>query len=77
MELGIEGRVALVVAGSRGLGRATAEALAGEGAKVMLSARDQGSLNAAQTSMQAAGADVATVVADITDPAAPSAASTS
>jgi 3-oxoacyl-[acyl-carrier protein] reductase len=73
MELGIEGRVALVVAGSRGLGRATAEALAGEGAKVMLSARNQSSLIAARTSMQAAGADVATVVADITDPAAPSA----
>ena len=73
MELGIEGKVALVVAGSRGLGRATAEALAGEGAKVMLSARDQGSLTTAQTSMQAACADVATVVADITDPAAPSA----
>ena len=73
MELGIEGKVALVVAGSRGLGRATAEALAGEGAKVMLSARDQGSLTTAQTSMQAAGADVATMVADITDPAAPSA----
>jgi 3-oxoacyl-[acyl-carrier protein] reductase len=73
MELGIEGRVALVVAGSRGLGRATAEALAGEGAKVMLSARNQSSLITARTSMQAAGADVATVVADITDPAAPSA----
>ena len=31
MDLGIEGKVALVTAASRGLGRASAEALAAEG----------------------------------------------
>ena len=40
MDLGIAGKVALVTAGSRGLGRATALALAGEGVRVMLSGRD-------------------------------------
>jgi 3-oxoacyl-[acyl-carrier protein] reductase len=73
MDLGIEGRVALVVGGSRGLGRATAEALAAEGVRVMLSSRSEESLAAAGASLAAAGADVAFEVADISDPAAPAA----
>ena len=40
MDLGIEGKVALVTAGSQGLGRATALALAAEGVRVMLSGRE-------------------------------------
>ncbi len=71
MDLGIEGKVALVVAGSRGLGRATAEALAWEGARVMLSARSSESLEAARAAMVASGAEVATKVDDIADPDAP------
>ena len=39
MDLGIEGRVALVLGASRGLGLASAEALAREGARVALAAR--------------------------------------
>jgi len=71
VDLGIDGRVALVVAGSRGLGRATAEALAGEGARVMLSSRSEASLMDARSAMRAAGAEVDIRVADITDPNAP------
>ncbi len=71
MDLGIEGRVALVVGGSRGLGRATAEALAAEGARVMLSSRSAESLASARAGLEATGADVAVEVADISDPAAP------
>ncbi len=71
MDLGIEGKVALVVAGSRGLGRATAEALAAEGARVMVSSRDGESLAELGSALRTNGADVATVAADITDPAAP------
>jgi 3-oxoacyl-[acyl-carrier protein] reductase len=67
VDLGIEGRAALVAAGSRGLGRATAEALAREGVRVMLSARNEASLAEAQMSMRSAGAVVETVVADISD----------
>lgn len=44
MDLGIEGRVALVLGASRGLGRAVAAALGREGARVALAARSQGSL---------------------------------
>jgi 3-oxoacyl-[acyl-carrier protein] reductase len=71
MDLGIEGRVALVVAGSRGLGRASAEALAGEGVRVMLSSRSEAALSEAASSMRDRGADVVTHAADITDPGAP------
>src|SRR5664279_2390196 len=39
MDLGIQGRVALVMAASRGIGRAIAVALAREGARVAISSR--------------------------------------
>lgn len=40
MDLGLAGRVYVVSGGSRGLGRATAEVLVAEGARVVLGARD-------------------------------------
>ena len=47
MELRLDGRVALVTGGSRGIGRAIAAAFADAGAKVMLSSRKQESLEKA------------------------------
>ncbi len=44
MELGLRGKVALVAAASRGLGRAVAEELAAEGAALVLCARGAGPL---------------------------------
>jgi 3-oxoacyl-[acyl-carrier protein] reductase len=41
MDLGIEGRVALVGGASQGIGRAVAEVLIGEGARVVITARDE------------------------------------
>src|SRR4051812_23366034 len=41
VDLGLAGRVYVVSGGSRGLGRATAEALVADGARVVLGARDQ------------------------------------
>ncbi len=71
MDLGIKDRVALVTASSRGLGRASAEALAAEGAKVVVTARGAESLDQTEQEMRAAGADVFGVVADISDPDVP------
>ena len=41
MDLGIEGRVALVMGASRGIGWAIAGALAGEGARVAIASRSR------------------------------------
>jgi 3-oxoacyl-[acyl-carrier protein] reductase len=71
MDLGLKGRVALVAASSRGLGRATAEALAGEGARLVICGRDPSSLAAAETSLAGRGAEVLAVMADVTDPQVP------
>jgi 3-oxoacyl-[acyl-carrier protein] reductase len=71
VDLGIEGKAALVVAGSRGLGRATAEALAAEGVRVMISSRNGASLAEVGSSLRGAGATVATTAADITEPGTP------
>jgi 3-oxoacyl-[acyl-carrier protein] reductase len=72
MDLGIGGRVALVTAASRGLGRASALALAREGAKVAICARGPQALAEAEAEL-AAHTQVLAVPADVTDPAAPAA----
>lgn len=71
MDLGIEGKVALVTASSKGLGRAAAIALAGEGAKVVISARGEEALNATAAEIAACGGEVLAIKADVTDPDAP------
>ena len=58
MDLGLDGRVALVLGASRGLGRASAEELVREGASVMLSARHEADLAQAAQEI-AAGAEAA------------------
>ncbi|MDK9723517.1 MAG: SDR family oxidoreductase [Sterolibacteriaceae bacterium MAG5] len=66
MDLGLQGRGALVCAASRGLGRACAFALAREGVAVTIVARGREALEATAAEIRAAtGVAVTTVVADI------------
>lgn len=66
MDLGIRGKVALVAASSRGLGRASAEALAAEGVELVLCARGEAALRAtAEDIRRNAGVRVVDVVADV------------
>ena len=71
MDLGIEGRVALVTASSKGLGRASAIALAEAGAKTVICARGEEALGQAAEAIEAVGGDVLAIVDDVTDPEAP------
>jgi 3-oxoacyl-[acyl-carrier protein] reductase len=70
MELGLRGRVALVTAASRGLGRACALALAREGARVAVSARDRANLERLVGELEAAGGGGLAVPMDLRDEAA-------
>jgi 3-oxoacyl-[acyl-carrier protein] reductase len=66
VDLGLKGRVAAVAAASRGLGRATAHALAAEGAAVALCGRDEGRVReAAESIAGATGARTLAVAADV------------
>ncbi|HEY7893719.1 MAG TPA: SDR family oxidoreductase [Gemmatimonadaceae bacterium] len=66
MNLGLEGKVALVAAASRGLGRAIATELALEGALVSMCARDAASLERAQRDIEArTGRQPLAITADV------------
>jgi 3-oxoacyl-[acyl-carrier protein] reductase len=70
MDLGLKDRVALVAAGSRGIGRAVAEELATEGARVAICARSRGDLEQAAAEICAAtGAEIIASVCDVSSPA--------
>ena len=64
MDLGIEGRRAAVAAASAGLGRATAAALAREGAVVAICGRDRERIDEAAAAL---GPDAVPIVADVAD----------
>jgi 3-oxoacyl-[acyl-carrier protein] reductase len=68
MDLGLTDRVYLVTGGARGLGRATADVLVAEGARVVLSGRTEETLTAA---VEELGDHAAHVVGDNADPGLP------
>ncbi|HKJ01100.1 MAG TPA: SDR family NAD(P)-dependent oxidoreductase, partial [Longimicrobiales bacterium] len=69
MDLGLKGKGALVCGASQGLGRAIAEALAAEGADVVINSRSPDKLAGAREAISAAtGANVAVAAGDLTDP---------
>jgi 3-oxoacyl-[acyl-carrier protein] reductase len=69
LDLGLAGKVFVVTGGSQGLGLATAQALVGEGARAVLSARDAAALQRAAAGLGAGRA--AWVAADNADPGTP------
>jgi 3-oxoacyl-[acyl-carrier protein] reductase len=69
VDLGLKGKVALVAAASRGLGRAVAEELAAEGASLALCARGAGPLEEARAQIERTwGVPVVGVAGDVSSP---------
>lgn len=64
MDLGLEGRVALVMGASRGIGRGIAAALAREGARTAIASRSREGIEASASEIEG---DVTPFVADTTD----------
>lgn len=70
MDLGISGKVALVAAASKGLGRAVAEELAAEGCRVVICARDRAAVEATAGEIASKNkAEVLPVAADVSNSA--------
>jgi len=69
MDLQLKGKVALVTAASKGLGKATAWQFAREGAKVLICARSEAVEKAAAEIINDTGAEVLALRADVTQPA--------
>jgi 3-oxoacyl-[acyl-carrier protein] reductase len=68
MDYQLAGRVAVVNAASRGLGRGIAEALAAEGVRLVISSRDDAAIGRAAREIEAArGAQVLPVAADVAE----------
>ena len=69
MDLGLEGKVALVTGGSEGIGKAAAKVLAAEGVRVAICARRWDVLEeAAEEIRRATGGEVLAIQADVTRP---------
>lgn len=71
MELGLDERSVLVAGASRGIGRGIAEGFLAEGARVFLTGRDAGQLDATRADLTAAGdgARIGSLAADMTSTA--------
>jgi 3-oxoacyl-[acyl-carrier protein] reductase len=72
MDLGLKSKRALVLSSSRGLGLSVAQAIAAEGADVVMTGRDADTLQTEVDAINAKGAGTAhAIVADLADPATP------
>ncbi|HUG27891.1 MAG TPA: SDR family oxidoreductase [Gemmatimonadales bacterium] len=70
MDLGLAGRNAVVIGGSRGIGRSIALGLAAEGANVAICARQEAPLRETERELAAKGIRAHAASCDIADPAA-------
>jgi 3-oxoacyl-[acyl-carrier protein] reductase len=69
MDLGLKGKVALVTAASKGMGRACALQFAAEGARVAICARTEADVKAVADEIRGKGGEVLAVRADVTNAA--------
>src|SRR5437764_15375100 len=67
MDLGLKGKKAVLAGASKGIGRATAEALAAEGCDVAICARGQAGVDAAVESLKSKGVKAIGEAVDIGD----------
>lgn len=66
MDLGLRGRACIITGASGGIGKATAVALAGEGAAILLTGRREEALAEAAEACHEAGGDAETLALDVT-----------
>lgn len=71
MDLGLNGKTALLTGASSGLGLATARILAQEGVRLAINSRNEDKLAKARDALGQFGVEVITLPADVTDPEAP------
>lgn len=71
MDLGIAGKTALVSGASQGIGRAIALALAAEGARLVLNARNEAKLRQTAEAINAKGGAAVYLAADLSEPETP------
>jgi NAD(P)-dependent dehydrogenase (short-subunit alcohol dehydrogenase family) len=64
LDLKLDGKIALVTGGNKGLGAASARALAADGANLFLTARNQADLDAVAAEI---GGETAVLACDLTD----------
>jgi NAD(P)-dependent dehydrogenase (short-subunit alcohol dehydrogenase family) len=69
MELGLKGRLVVITGASKGIGLACAESFAREGARVVITGRDQGRLDAATVTLRKSGVEVEAFAGDLSKPA--------
>ncbi len=70
MQIDLQGRVALVTGGGRGIGAATARLLASAGARVIVAARSAGEIEAVAAEIRETGALAEAIPCDVSDAAA-------
>ena len=66
MDLELKGKAAIITGASKGIGKAVALALAAEGCRVAICARDRGSLRVAETEIRDRGGEVFSASVDMT-----------
>ena len=70
METGLTGKVAVITGASQGIGAAIAVALAREGCRIMLTARNDAALSAIADKIRQSGGEAATIALDLSEASA-------